>query len=67
MSTRQIVWVFRDSEDVWNVRCEGEAAEYRCLGRDQAVALARGMLAACASYRLYLQLRNGRFVTEYLN
>jgi hypothetical protein len=62
-----VLWVFRDYENRWCVRQEGGASEAAFLSRDKAVAYARQTGLAWGSYRLFIELRDGRVAQELLN
>jgi hypothetical protein len=62
-----VLWVFRDADSRWRMRKEGETVDREYPSRDLAIADARRFVSDLRSYRLYLQLKDGRFVLELLN
>ena len=62
-----VLWVFRDYEDRWCVRIEGEDGVREYPTRADAAAAARLYGSTWGSYRLYLQLKDGRVTTEMFN
>ena len=60
------LWVFRDLEDRWCVRQEGGRTE-TFTSRDKAVAFARLTGSVWGSYRLFLELKDGRVAQELFN
>jgi hypothetical protein len=58
---------FRNYDDHWCVRCEGDDGMTGYDGRDKAIEAARLYGRACGSYRLYLQLTDGRVTQELFN
>ena len=62
-----VIWVFRDYQDQWCVRKEGGEIEASFAGRTDAVELARAIGRAWGSYRLFLELRDGRITQELFN
>lgn len=62
----RVLWVFRNYDDRWCVHLEGGGAT--AYGRrDEAIELARLCGRAWGSYRLYLQLKDGRVTQELYN
>ena len=61
------LWVYRDYEGRWCVRQEGGGFESAFAGRDRALACARAAGRATGSYRLFLQLSDGRVIEESFN
>src|SRR6185503_14485552 len=62
-----VLWVYRDYDNRWCVRQEGGKFEAAFTGRDKAVACARAAGHAAGSYRLFLQLKDGRVTEEHFN
>lgn len=62
-----VLWVFRDYEDRWCVRREGAngVKSYSC--RSDARDAARLYGRAWGSYRIFLQLKDGRMAQELFN
>jgi hypothetical protein len=61
-----VLWVFRDVHDNWFAREEGGATTGFAT-RDAAVEYARRQGAKAGAYRLFLELKDGRFTQELLN
>ena len=62
-----VLWVFRDFDCRWRMRREGEPLDRVYPSRQSAVDAARTFVTPLDTYRLYLQLEDGRFVLEMLN
>jgi hypothetical protein len=62
-----VLWVFRDYEGRWCVRTEGGETEAVFTGREKALDFAREHGRAAGSYRLFVQLRDGRVTQELFN
>jgi hypothetical protein len=61
-----VLWVFRDVHDYWCVRQEGGHIE-TFSNRDKAVDFARNTGLVWGSYRLFLELKDGRVAQEFFN
>ncbi len=62
---RAVIWVYRDYDDRWCVRREGSDEEASCVSRLRAVEFARTLGMAAGSYRIFLELRDGRVIEEH--
>ncbi|MBB4186226.1 hypothetical protein GGE07_002885 [Sinorhizobium terangae] len=62
-----VLWVFQDYDRHWRVRKEGERSDVAHPSRREAVVFARELCAGHRSYKIYLQLADGRFALELLN
>jgi hypothetical protein len=62
-----VLWVYRDYENRWCVRREGAKGEDVFMSRERALAFAREIGQAAGSYRLLIELRDGRVTQELLN
>jgi hypothetical protein len=62
-----VLWVYRDYDDRWCVREEGGKFEAAFGSREKAAACARAAGHAAGSYRLFLQLKDGRVTEENFN
>jgi predicted ABC-class ATPase len=62
-----VLWVFRDYEDRWCARKEGSKVEHAFASREEAAAAARATGRAWGSYRLFLELKDGRMLQEAFN
>lgn len=62
-----VLWVYRDYGDRWCVREEGGKFEAAFGSREKAAACARAAGHAAGSYRLFLQLKDGRVTEEHFN
>ena len=62
-----VYWLYGGSGGYWHVRREGDLRE-RCFPkRELALAHIQVEVARCASYCLFLQRGDGRFVKEFFN
>jgi hypothetical protein len=61
-----VLWVFRDVHSNWFVREEGGATSGFAT-RDAAIEFARRLGGKLGAYRLFLELKDGRFTQELLN
>lgn len=62
-----VLWVFRDYRGRWCVRMEGGVVEAEFLNRNEALTFARVAGRADGSYRLFLELNDGRVTQEFFN
>ena len=62
-----VFWVFRDYRSKWQVRREGQEFDIAYSSRTQALEAARHAGSVFRTYRLYLELEDGRFMTEVTN
>ena len=62
-----VLWVFQGFDFRWRLRKEGGGYEAEYPSRHEAVLAARSLGGERGSYRLYLQLADGRFALEILN
>jgi hypothetical protein len=65
--TTIVLWMFRDYDNRWCVRQEGGNNDAVFLSREKALAFARETGQAWGSYRLFIELRDGRVTQELLN
>jgi hypothetical protein len=61
-----VLWVFRDIHGNWCAREEGGATTGFAT-REAAVEFAQRLGRAWGAYRLFLELKDGRFTQELLN
>jgi len=59
-----VVWVFRNGDGAWSLRREGDRKERRFGCRRDALAFAHCLAEAARGSKLFIQLSDGRFVTE---
>ena len=64
---KAVIWAFRDYDDRWCVRREGEETETVFASRRQAISFARRLAEAAAGYCLFVQLADGRMCRELCN
>jgi hypothetical protein len=62
-----VLWVYRDYDGHWRVRQEGSEIEATFDRREDALGFARAAGQAWGSYRLFIQLRDGRVTEELFN
>jgi hypothetical protein len=61
-----VLWVFRDAHGNWCTREEGGATTGFAT-REAAIEFAQHLGRAWGAYRLFLELKDGRFTQELLN
>lgn len=62
-----VYWLYLGEDARWRIHREGDP-DARCYpDRDQALHALRLAVIRCASYCLFLQEADGRFVREFLN
>lgn len=59
-----VLWVFRDYDDRWCVRKEGGDIDAAFCNREEALDFARRAGRGHGSYRLFIELRDGRITQE---
>lgn len=64
---KPVIWVFRDNRNAWRVRREGEGREPIFRSRRDALAFGRLLGLAAGGYKMFFELRDGRFSCEFLN
>lgn len=64
---KPVIWVFRDNRNAWRVRREGEEREPTFRSGRDAVAFGRLLGMAAGGYKMFFELRDGRFSCEFLN
>jgi hypothetical protein len=62
-----VLWVYYAYDGRWCVREEGGKLEAAFTSRDKAAACARAAGHAAGTYRLFLQLKDGRVIEEFFN
>ena len=62
-----VYWLFLGEDANWRVRREGDLDAHCYPDRDQALQAIRLAVIRCASYCLFLQDEDGRFVREFFN
>lgn len=61
-----VLWVFRDVQGNWCAREEGGATTSFAT-RETAIEFAQRLGRAWGAYRLFLELKDGRFIQELMN
>ena len=62
---KAVLWVYRDYEERWCVRKEGGDVERAFANRLTALEFARTLGMAAGSYRIFIELKDGRVVEEH--